>query len=167
MITIKTFARNLDNADTAHVVVRMNRQAHDALKLYMHQQGAVMFPRNVRMSYRGFGWYRLDVWQTHDARAKLELALKIIEKFLRTQQRAADEDRKLERLNAQGQNATAYVSSDVQGHAGRYIAPKPIDLLPNKPWPHPVMPAHTDPHFSVAPHASADALAALRAHFAR
>jgi len=72
------------NDETAHVVVRLNKDEEMSLRLFMHMADKtqkVTFPHGVRLFYRSMGWYRLDTSNSFRAIEKLKLALSITRKW--------------------------------------------------------------------------------------
>jgi hypothetical protein len=89
---------HLQNDETAHVSIRLNKDEEMSLRLYMHVADKfqnVAFPHGVRLFYRSMGWYRLNTSNTYRASEKLKLGLSIIRKWYREYDEARTQELRL------------------------------------------------------------------------
>lgn len=96
-MALQISVKHRDNPDIVHAVVRMDQKTHAALKQYMHCKDKVVirFAHGVKLCYRGYGWYRLDVSNEYRAVEKLEFAVKLIRAFWRAEEQKITEAIKL------------------------------------------------------------------------
>jgi hypothetical protein len=89
--------KNRYDATTVHAVVRMDSKSHALLKQFMHCNDAVVvrFQHGVTLTYRGRGWYRLNVSNEHRALEKLEFAVKLMRRFWREEEQHTEDALKL------------------------------------------------------------------------
>jgi len=75
---------NFDSNDTAYATVQLKAHEFQALQNYMHTPAgfnSVKFVHGVYLNYRACGWYRLETTNEFRAIEKLQLAIRVLNKF--------------------------------------------------------------------------------------
>lgn len=96
-MALQISVKHRNDPDLVCAVIRMDHKTHRALKEFMHCKDPVVirFQHGVKLCYRGYGWYRLDVSNDHRALEKLEHAVKVIKRFWREEEQKTTEALKM------------------------------------------------------------------------
>ena len=89
--------KNAGNDSLVHLVVRMTSDEYKALRTYMHTKDGefIWFPYGSFLAPRGRGWYRVVAHQDKRGCDKVDEALKIIQRFMRDEEKKVEEQIKV------------------------------------------------------------------------